>query len=171
LELLKAYKHCIYCGGSVSISRNKITCQHCHKARFVNPSPAVTALLLRNDEILLVKRAVDPSKDKWDLPGGFIDLNENYENAIQREMQEELGIKIKSLTYFNSVIERYLYQEVNEYVLVVNFLAVSESEEFKPDDDIADAKYFNLNEALQLELAFPTVEKVIKDLIDFKANS
>ena len=171
MELLEAYKHCIYCGGEVSVKINKITCNSCKRIRFINASPAVTGLILQDNKLLLVKRAEEPSKERWDLPGGFVDLNENFEDGLKREMMEELGVKIKSVKYFNSVIERYLYKDVNEYVLVINFIVKPESYDVVPSDDASDAKYFDLHDALNQDLAFPTVEQVIKDLIKFKEDS
>jgi mutator protein MutT len=171
MDLLESYKHCTYCGGKVTASDRKFTCTTCKGLRYVNPSPAVTALIFRNNEILLVKRAINPSKNKWDFPGGFVDLNENYEDAIKREMMEELGIKLKNIKYFNSITERYLFKGVNEYVLVVNFLAEIESGNLKPDDDVSEAKFFELNEALNVDLGFPSMKKVISELIDFRADS
>ena len=171
MDLLESYKHCTFCGGNVTVSDRKFTCQSCHGIRYVNPSPAVTALILRGNEILLVKRAIDPSKNKWDLPGGFVDLNENYEKAIEREMMEELGIKLKNIRYFNSCTDRYLFKGVNEYILVVNFLVETESDNYVPEDDVSEARYFDLKDALNLDLAFPSINKIILDLVNIKANS
>ncbi|MBL9207768.1 MAG: NUDIX hydrolase [Opitutaceae bacterium] len=62
------------------------------------PHPAVTvdAVVFGFDEadlkLLLVRRRIDPFKGEWALPGGFVRLNENLEEAIRRELLEETGI-------------------------------------------------------------------------------
>ena len=50
---------------------------------------------MEQSRILLVKRIRDPEKNHWGLPGGKVDPDERVEDAIVREIDEELGIGIK----------------------------------------------------------------------------
>ena len=50
-----------------------------------------------NISVLLVKRKYEPYKDAWALPGGFVLEKENLEQAVQRELSEETGVKINYL--------------------------------------------------------------------------
>ncbi len=50
-----------------------------------------------NISVLLVKRKYEPFKDEWAIPGGFVLENENLEDAVQRELSEETGVKINYL--------------------------------------------------------------------------
>jgi len=56
---------------------------------------AVGIILTKNDKILIIKRAKEPYKDWWALPGGNIEFGETAEKAAIREIKEELGIDIK----------------------------------------------------------------------------
>lgn len=62
------------------------------------PHPAVTvdAVVFGFDEsdlkVLLIQRSQEPFKDRWALPGGFVEINEDLETAARRELQEETGI-------------------------------------------------------------------------------
>jgi len=47
-------------------------------------------------EILLIKRKNDPYKNKWALPGGFVEETESLEEAAKRELKEETGLSIKN---------------------------------------------------------------------------
>ena len=59
---------------------------------YAYPRPAVTtdAIILKKEtaEILLIRRAKDPFKDRWALPGGFIEMDEVLEIACKRELKE-----------------------------------------------------------------------------------
>jgi len=51
-------------------------------------------------KILLIKRAHEPFKGKWALPGGFVDENETVEQAAKRELWEETGVDNVEVTQF-----------------------------------------------------------------------
>ena len=66
-------------------------------ATYKHPRPAVTvdAMVVTNDpapEVLLIKRKNPPFQDHWALPGGFLDLDEDLDHAVARELEEETGL-------------------------------------------------------------------------------
>lgn len=72
------------------------------------PRPAVTVdmIVLKNAcedmEILLIQRLKPPFKDKWALPGGFVDMDETLEHAAARELKEETGLTDIILNQFKT---------------------------------------------------------------------
>ena len=58
----------------------------------VSPKLVVDIIVLRNDELLLVKRKKEPFMDCWALPGGFVEYGERTEHAAIRELKEETGL-------------------------------------------------------------------------------
>ncbi|HRX10416.1 MAG TPA: NUDIX hydrolase, partial [Draconibacterium sp.] len=52
--------------------------------------------------ILLIERMNEPFKNKWALPGGFIEMDETLENACKRELEEETGLKVDKMTQFKT---------------------------------------------------------------------
>jgi len=74
--------------------RTRWVCQKCGWINYENPLPvAVCAAINANGKILIAKRNQKPEKNKWALPGGFIELNENPEKACLRELKEETGLE------------------------------------------------------------------------------
>ncbi len=59
------------------------------------PIPAVAAVILKGDKVLLAKRAGEPSKGQWSLPGGIIEVGETHVAALKREIREETGLQIE----------------------------------------------------------------------------
>lgn len=59
------------------------------------PVLAVDGIILEKGEVLLVRRAHHPCIGSWTLPGGHVDYGERVEEAIKREMKEEVGVPVK----------------------------------------------------------------------------
>ena len=67
-------------------------CASCNRFYYSNPVPAACCILSRGNEILFVKRAVEPCKGLWSLPGGFVEIGETPEHAAVRELHEETNL-------------------------------------------------------------------------------
>lgn len=155
---------CPKCGHSLTkISPRNTLCKNCGLDYYVNPRPC-NAVIIKDDKnrILLVKRAIDPSKGLWDLPGGFIDIGETAEDSVVREMKEELGVEVDNLQYLFSGYDRYKYKGLNYHTLGFVFTARIISGEMKPLDDVGEIKYFSEEEIPWDTLAFPVLKKTLK---------
>ena len=60
-----------------------------------DPRVGVGAVVLDGARVLLVRRGKAPSYGKWSLPGGMVELGETTREAVQREIEEECGLKIR----------------------------------------------------------------------------
>ena len=60
------------------------------------PRPMLTAdcVVLRNGEVLLIRRGNEPYRGCWALPGGFMEMDETIEHCAARELQEETGLQV-----------------------------------------------------------------------------
>ncbi|MCK5731348.1 MAG: NUDIX domain-containing protein, partial [Draconibacterium sp.] len=93
----KVLKFCPKCGSGkfIKLGDRSLKCGDCEFHFFINSAAAVAALVTnKNGQLMLVTRGVEPNYGKLDLPGGFIDSGETAENAVSRELDEELGLKV-----------------------------------------------------------------------------
>lgn len=91
-------KFCIYCGAGLVRryieDRQRLFCRRCQTIIYENPVPATCVVVSdRPGRILLVKRAVDPKKGHWCLPGGYLEMDEGPARGALRELREETGLK------------------------------------------------------------------------------
>ena len=92
----------------------KFKCHNCNFEYYHNIAAAVAVVFTFENKILFTVRNEDPDKGKWDLPGGFIDPNENAQEAACREILEELGLPITSsqLRFVTTAPNNYFYKNV-----------------------------------------------------------
>jgi len=113
-EKVKPFNYCPACGSSDIIfeDNKKLRCRECAFTYYHNVAAAVGAILEYDKKIVLIKRAKEPGKGKFDLPGGFVDPNESAEEAVIREVKEELQIDIKEPRYLGSYPNIYEFEGV-----------------------------------------------------------
>lgn len=93
--------YCPYCGGSLERrrpagdDRQRLVCEACGEVLYENPKIVVSAVVERAGKVLLARRAGVSRAGKWDLPGGFVELDETAEEALEREVMEEVGLPIR----------------------------------------------------------------------------
>lgn len=73
-----------------------------------HPLLGVGALIFRRGSILLVERGREPLKGYWSLPGGLVETGEKLEHALQREIMEETGLRIREPSMFE-IFERIMH--------------------------------------------------------------
>lgn len=111
---MKAFDYCPSCGSRDIFfdGIKKFSCRACSFTFFHNIAAAVAAILEYDQRIILIKRSKEPCKGKLDLPGGFMDPRETAEEAVRREVKEEIKIDVGTLEYFGSYPNVYEYKGV-----------------------------------------------------------
>ena len=106
--------HCAKCAqpSIVKQGQKAYRCDSCDFVYFHNVAAAVCAVIVCNGQMLLVERAQQPCKGKLDFPGGFVDYDESNEQALTRELLEELQLPISNMAHLFSYPNRYLYKDV-----------------------------------------------------------
>ena len=113
--------------------KERRVCQRCDFIDYQNPKIVAGAVVLKDDKILLCKRAIEPRKGFWTLPAGFMELGESVEEAAKREAQEEAlaDIEIDRLLAVYSVPRIGQVQVMFRAHLKGDFGVGPESEEVK----------------------------------------
>lgn len=161
------YKYCPQCTGKFHyVEKNSLVCEKCSFHYYVNARPC-NAMILENEkaDILLVKRKFDPGKGLWDLPGGFIDIQETAEESMIREAKEELGISIKNINYINSTADTYTFKGITYYTICFIFTAQTDDIEIKPADDAESFQFFPKDQLPLDKIAFPSLKKALEEYI------
>jgi NAD+ diphosphatase len=132
-----------------------------------NIAAAVAVIIKHDDKILFTVRNVEPDKGKWDLPGGFVDPNENAEEAACRELKEELGINLSpdNLKYITTSPNNYLYRNVPYRTMDIFYEYAVNSNEINitAEDEIKDLIWVKSNEIELDKIGFVSIRKVIKE--------
>lgn len=114
----------------------------------------VGAVIFRGEEVLLVRRGQEPAQGAWSLPGGLVELGETLEEALTRELAEEVGISVRILG-ITAVLNR-IYRDsgggVPYHYVLVDFLCDYETGEARPGSDITAARFIPLSELERFDL-------------------
>ena len=140
--------HCCYCGDPLVQKwieeRMRLFCEKCCVPIYENPVPATCLVVVSpRGRLLLVKRSVEPRKGWWCLPGGYMELGEEPQDAAIRELSEETGIA--------GVVDRLLGATSNpsdlyHTVLMVGYLVTSFTGEPVAGDDASDIGWFDVRD-------------------------
>jgi len=118
----------------------------------------VAGLFRKNGKVLLVRRPFNKRRGGlWEFPGGKVEKGETLEEAIKRELSEELGVEVKVKKLLDKIRHRYPEGEIELYLLEV------ESEEEPKLKEAIEEKWVDLEEAERLELC-PADKKLLKNL-------
>ena len=118
------------------------------------PRVAVGALVIKAGAVLLVKRGKAPSEGKWAIPGGSVELGETLQQAAEREIFEETGIRIRAVepVYTFDFIERNRYGRIRFHYVIIDLAAEYLSGKIKPGDDADQAAWIPFAELKDLDM-------------------
>ena len=126
------------------------------------PITGVGVVVLKGDQVLLVRRGQEPGLGRWGLPGGAIELGETVAQAAEREVAEECGIEIEIRDVIE-VIDRIIPDDggqVKYHYILIDLLAEHRRGDPTASSDAAEACWISENELDQLGL-YPETRRVI----------
>ncbi len=129
------------------------------------PLVGATAIILNSKkQVLLSKRKKIGLfyPGYWNLPGGLIELGETPEKALEREVKEEIGVKIKVLKYTGKVYQDVIKKEKVYETITLPYYAKIIKGTPKPLDETTEVKWFNPKEIKKMKLAY-NHKQILKD--------
>lgn len=169
---LYRFRFCPLCG-SVRFMEwrdNARRCADCGFTYFTNPRGATVAVIVNDcGELLVARRANEPAKGMLDLPGGFVDLDEDGETAMCREIAEETGLTVMpaDLRYLFSMPNRYPFSGIVCRTLDLFFeCRVTGRPTATAQDDVADLRWVSLRDLRLEDFGLESVRAGLKRYLD-----
>lgn len=145
------------------VDREKLTA-HDTRRFPIRPHIGIGTLLIRDNQLLLIKRKYNPDAGFWSIPGGHLDLGEKVEVAAEREAFEETGFKVK-VTKLAGIINKIMYDKSGKieyhYVLINYFVEQIDGRINQPPiaaDDALDAKFVPFDQLKNYKLSDSLIE-------------
>ncbi|HIH88955.1 TPA: NUDIX hydrolase [Candidatus Bathyarchaeota archaeon] len=127
------------------------------------PMVGVGILIRNGDDYLLIKRASEPDKGMWSVPGGMVELGETVRDAAAREAQEETGLEVEIIEDLG-VVDKIVRDDagrVKYHFAIVDFLAEPASGDMCAHDDALEALWVHPRDFRKYPMS-PTLVDLLK---------
>ena len=160
---------CPYCASPLSDKlllseeRPRLVCESCGHIAYINPKIVCGVIPERRGRILLMRRALEPSRGRWTFPSGFMEIDESAEDCAAREAMEEVGVNIK-LNGLVGIYSRPAPQGPG--ILVVVFRGRVVAGQPSPGREALEARWFPPSDVPWEELAYDTTHWALRDWLN-----
>ncbi len=157
-----SYRFCGRCGSKTQLDEKDmmLKCPNCGQVHYPRIAPAIIVAIRNGDKLLMAKHSYHDNI-RYALIAGFVEPGETIEEAVHREVLEEVGVKIKNLKYKRS--QSWPFPNS----LMLGFTAEYDSGEIKVDgDEILKAKWFKKDEIIRYGSDISISDWLIQDFID-----
>lgn len=157
-EWVRTHRYCGVCATPMQQSKKELCfhCPACGFSAYPRVSPAMMVLVKRGDEILLARHSAY-AQARYTALAGFVEAGENIEEAIHREVLEEVGLHVKDLRYFGSQSWPFPHS------LMIAYTAEYDGGELRiQEDELDDARWFGPGDFLP---SIPSLESIAGRLV------
>jgi 8-oxo-dGTP diphosphatase len=162
---VELYKFCPQCGGRLEkrIIQPKepprLVCRDCRFVFYLDPKLAAIAIIPWEDGLVLARRAIEPGYGLWVAPGGFVDVGERVEDAVVREVREEVFLDVR----INRLLNIYSYP--GRTTVIVAYVAEVIAGRPGGGDETLEARIFRPDEIPWEEIAFTSTRDALRDYL------
>ncbi|MDR0434462.1 MAG: NUDIX hydrolase [Gracilibacteraceae bacterium] len=156
LTSTSVYQYCPHCAAALLPAliggRERRRCPRCGFVFWGKSTVGAGGVLTRGDRVLLVRRAIDPGKGRWTIPGGFVEENERAEDAAARETLEETGLRTEAVSLL-AVRDRPGEKDMPHDIYLV-FLLAEKGGALRPQpEEVSAAGFFPPVERADMNIA------------------
>jgi mutator protein MutT len=136
----------------------------CEFIYFQNPKVAAAVIVTHGDQIILLRRSIEPGFGKWVFPGGYVDIGEVVEEAARREAREEACVEVE----IDGLLNVYSYED--RPVVVIVYAGRVVAGEPGAGDECSEMQLFAPHEIPWDELAFPSTRDALREFLARREN-
>ncbi len=165
-----AYQYCPHCATPLVVRevyrQQRPACAACGFVHFADPKVAVIGLVIHQQQVLLIQRAINPEKGKWALPGGYMDAGEMPEEALRRELLEEVHLAIR-VTELLTILPMITNRAHSQGIVLAYHAEAADPNAITLtcDDDACDAGWF-APEEIPINLAFASTQLLLANWVN-----
>jgi mutator protein MutT len=128
------------------------------------PVIGVGAVILDGDRVLLVRRAHEPLKGEWSLPGGAVELGETLAEALAREVREETGLEVRvgPVVEVLDRVHRAPDGRIEYHFVLVDYLCAPAGGRLAAASDADSACWVRVDDLAPYRLASETLAVIVK---------
>jgi ADP-ribose pyrophosphatase YjhB (NUDIX family) len=161
------FSHCSFCGAAYprtpagDLPDWPRRCGQCGNASYRNPLPVAVALVPVATGILTVRRSIPPKIGELALPGGFMEIGEQWQDAVARELFEETGIRSDStqISFFSA-----LSSPGGHLLIFGRCQALTELPHFRANQEVSELVVVDQ----PIELAFPLHTQALHEILPLR---
>jgi ADP-ribose pyrophosphatase YjhB (NUDIX family) len=160
---LAGWTYCPRCRTELRGDEQRLECPECGFVAYAS-SKATAGALVEDEQgrLLLARRAHEPFKGRWDIPGGFLEEGEHPLDGLRRELLEETGLEVEPVDFLGVWMDRYGGDSTAAATLNLYWTAVATGGEPRAADDVDELRWFERHALPEAgELAFENVPLVL----------
>lgn len=128
------------------------------------PIVGAAAVVIEDDRVVLVRRGRPPAYGEWSLPGGAVEPGETLEEAVVREVEEEIGLNVEVVELV-AVLDRIFWDkegQVQYHYVLVDFLCRKTGGKLQASSDVISCAHVSFSALAQYKLTQETREVISK---------